>query len=57
MCGKPFSEDFEFIGARRSYLNRYTEREVLDCLGVGLSERVNQLLNMLGLMGRHHRHA
>jgi transposase len=26
VCGKPFSEDFEFMGTRRSYTDRYAER-------------------------------
>jgi transposase len=28
VCGKPFSEDLEFMGARRSYTDRYAERVV-----------------------------
>ena len=28
VCGKPFSEDFEFMGVRRSYSDRYAERVV-----------------------------
>ncbi|MEO1149088.1 MAG: transposase family protein [Cyanobacteria bacterium J06638_22] len=28
VCGKPFSEDFEFMGTRRSYTDRYAERVV-----------------------------
>lgn len=28
VCGKPFSEDLEFMGSRRSYTDRYAERVV-----------------------------
>ncbi|MBE9112030.1 transposase family protein [Nodosilinea sp. LEGE 07298] len=28
VCGKPFSEDFDFMGARRSYSDRYAESVV-----------------------------
>lgn len=32
MCGKPFSEDFEFVGVRRVYTDRYAEVVVADLI-------------------------
>jgi transposase len=31
-CGKPFSEDFEFVGVRRVYTDRYAELVVADLI-------------------------